>query len=367
MGDVRQPAAAAKKEAYTNRESLSFNSKVVKEVNDLTLMRFIGECGLPMCWDSRQQILHLAYLLILFSLFCGIFSLISLTVSLHVTQVGAWTTGYGKIYDVVSVNSWVGLSGIVYQSQAGQTITESYISWEDSACYNDDVENPYCDNCNSGGNTAAGLTLLATVIRLPSIMVLKARRLTYADEPLLKVLGIFSEGLAAICFAGAMFVWSEYCMKQLPHQNSVNYSHGQGFALVALAFCMSCGIVLVHVLMPTSDPDAGDSEFAYHGLLSAKRNSTKGLALDKAGKNNTTKKSRPKTRSPNREPKGNKMSRDGGDIEAGRGGSSEVDEDGAKEEKKRDKTARTKNKHAKGESKGERQVARRSEAKQSAI
>jgi hypothetical protein len=233
----------------------SLRTQAVNSINESKICQVIGRCGLPLCWVYRQQILHVGYLLTLFTSFCGIFALISLGVSQHATEVGPWSVGRGKIHGSIDVLVSVGLSGANWQSQAGTTLTDNYITWEDPACVVENRNDPYCNDCNSGGNTVAGLVLLATVTRIPSLMLLKARRLAHADEPLIKVLGIFSEGLAAICLAGAMFVWDQYCHLQLPFQPDVHYSYGSGFVLVALGFCTTVGMVVTHLLMLTVDPD----------------------------------------------------------------------------------------------------------------
>jgi hypothetical protein len=249
----RQTTRNAKQLQIDRAESL--RTQAVNSINELKICQFIGRCGLPLCWVYRQQILHVGYLLTVFTTFCGIFALISLGVSQHATEVGPWSIGRGKIHGSIDVLVSVGLSGVNWQSQAGTTLTDNYITWENPACVVENRNDPYCDDCNSGGNTVAGLVLLATVTRIPSLMLLKARRLAHADEPLIKVLGIFSEGLAAICLAGAMFVWDQYCHKQLPFQPDVNYRFGSGFVLVALGFCTTVGMAVTHLLMLTVDPD----------------------------------------------------------------------------------------------------------------
>lgn len=233
----------------------SLRTQAINSINELEICQFIGRCGLPFCWTYRQQILHLGYLLTIFSTFCAIFSLISLGISQHATQIGPWSVGQGKIQDSIDVYSSVGLSGINWESQAGTTLTNNYITWENPACVVENRKDPYCDNCNSAGNTVAGLVLLATVTRIPSLILLKARRLAHADEPLIKVLGVFSEGLASICLAGAMFVWNEYCHKQLPFQKDIDYSYGSGFILIALGFCTNVGMAITHLFMLTVDPE----------------------------------------------------------------------------------------------------------------
>lgn len=256
MGDIesgRQTTRNAKQLQIDRAESL--RTQAVNTINELKICQFIGRCGLPMCWVYRQQILHLGYLLTVFSTFCGVFALISLGVSQHATEVGPWSIGRGKIHGSIDVLVSVGLSGVNWQSQAGTTLTDNYITWEDPSCVVENRNDPYCDDCNSGGNTVAGLVLLATVTRIPSLMLLKARRLAHADEPLIKVLGIFSESLAAICLAGAMFVWDQYCHLQLPFQPDVKYTYGSGFVLIALGFCTTVGMAVTHLLMLTVDPD----------------------------------------------------------------------------------------------------------------
>lgn len=256
MGDLesgRSTTRNAKQLQIDRAESL--RTQAVNTINELKICQLIGRCGLPMCWVYRQQILHLGYLLTVFSTFCGVFALISLGVSQHATEVGPWSIGRGKIHGSIDVLVSVGLSGVNWQSQAGTTLTDNYITWEDPSCVTEKRNDPYCDDCNSGGNTVAGLVLLATVTRIPSLMLLKARRLAHADEPLIKVLGIFSESLAAICLAGAMFVWDQYCHLQLPFQPDVDYTYGSGFVLVALGFCTTVGMAITHLLMLTVDPD----------------------------------------------------------------------------------------------------------------
>lgn len=240
---------------FQRKESL--RTQAVNSINDSELCQFIGRSGLPLCWRYRQAILHLTYVLTIFSTFCGIFALVSLGVSESATQVAAWSVGRGQLHNSVEVLASVGLSGINWKSQAGTTLTNNYITWENPACVVENRNDPYCDNCNSGGNTVGGLVLLATVTRLPSLMLLKARRLAHADEPLIKVLGVFAEILASICLAGAMFVWNEYCHKQLPYQADVDYTYGSGFILIALGFCTTVGMAVVHLLMLTVDPEIG--------------------------------------------------------------------------------------------------------------
>eukprot|EP00602_Paraphysomonas_sp_CaronLab_P011167 CAMPEP_0185040986 /NCGR_PEP_ID=MMETSP1103-20130426/39736_1 /TAXON_ID=36769 /ORGANISM="Paraphysomonas bandaiensis, Strain Caron Lab Isolate" /LENGTH=237 /DNA_ID=CAMNT_0027580539 /DNA_START=526 /DNA_END=1239 /DNA_ORIENTATION=+ len=105
---------------------------------------------------------------------------------------------------------------------------------------------------------------------MPSIMLLKSRMLSHADEPLLKSLGYVSETLAAVCLASALFVWKEYCHKQLPLEDDLEYKHGQGFVLVALGFCLTFCMSIMHALMPTVDPDDHE-RFKKMGILSAER------------------------------------------------------------------------------------------------
>jgi hypothetical protein len=255
MGDIesgRKATRSSKQQPIDRAESL--RTQAVNTINELEICQLIGRCGLPLCWVYRQQILHIGYLLTVFSTFCGVFSLISLGISQHATEVGPWSIGRGQIHKSIDVLTSVGLSGVNWQSQAGTTLTDNYITWEDPACVVENRNDPYCDDCNSGGNTVAGLVLLATVTRIPSLMLLKARRLAHADEPLIKVLGIFAESLAAICLAGAMFVWDQYCHKQLPFQPDVSYSYGSGFVLIALGFCTTVGMAVTHLLMLTVDP-----------------------------------------------------------------------------------------------------------------
>ena len=45
----------------------SLRTQAVNTINELEICQFIGRCGIPLCWTYRQQILHLGYLLTIFS------------------------------------------------------------------------------------------------------------------------------------------------------------------------------------------------------------------------------------------------------------------------------------------------------------
>ena len=147
----------------------------------------------------------------------------------------------------------VGLSGIFWETLVGSSAVTSYIVWTDSAC-SDTNDNPFCDNCATGGQAAVFLVLLACTTRIPSMMLLRARMNPISDIPLIKLLGMVSEGIAAVCLSGAMFIWREYCHVQLPSQSSITYSYGSGFMMVAAGFCSTFLLFIIHTLMPTEDP-----------------------------------------------------------------------------------------------------------------
>lgn len=234
--------------------SLSFRSKSLKSINEFPLCVVIGSCGIPYFWHNRNGILYICQVATFLSMVCTIFGCLSIGVSKSLTKVGAWTTGTGDIQGSIPTTTWVGLSGAVWRSQTGDVYTDNYVLWEDSNCFADTGSDPYCDNCNSAGNSAVGLVLLAAVTRIPSILLLQSRMLERADEPLFKTLGIISESLAFCCFAGATFVWREYCHKQLPFQNDMDYGFGGGFILVGLGMALTCCIAITHAAMPCVAP-----------------------------------------------------------------------------------------------------------------
>lgn len=147
----------------------------------------------------------------------------------------------------------MGLSGSFWETIVGSGTVKSYIRWTDAAC-SDSPESPHCDNCDTGGKAAVFLVLMSCTTRLPSMMLLKARMNPISDIPLIKFLGMVCDGLAAMSLCGAMFIWREYCHVQLPSQSSTTYSYGAGFYMLALGFCMTLLLFVVHVLMPTEDP-----------------------------------------------------------------------------------------------------------------
>lgn len=234
--------------------SLSFRSKSIKSINELPCCVFMGRCGFSYFWNNRNGILYICQVATFISIVCTIFGCLSIGVSQNLTKTGAWTTGTGDIQGSIPTTTWIGLSGAVWRSQTGDTWTDNYILWEDNQCYADLDSDPYCDNCNSAGNSAVGLVLLAAVTRIPSVLLLQARMLEKADEPLFKTLGIFSETLAFCCFAGATFVWREYCHKQLPFQEDMDYKFGGGFILVGLGLAITCCIAITHAAMPCEEP-----------------------------------------------------------------------------------------------------------------
>jgi hypothetical protein len=236
----------------------SFRYRVVTGINDWCCCTIIGQCGLPCLWDSRKSLLHLCYVFTLFSAFCSIFACISIRASQNSTIIASWTSASGSIVGV-DTYMWVGLSGSVWET----TTSTSYILWEDTACTNnqDSTSNEYCNNCNSGGNTAVGLMLLAVVTRFPSIILLKSRMENANDLPLIKIFGIFSEVLAAFAQAAALFVWREYCHKNLPYQSDLDYTAGTGFILAALGLAITFCLAIVHLLIPTLDPKDKRSVF----------------------------------------------------------------------------------------------------------
>ena len=134
----------------------------------------------------------------------------------------------------------------------GATTVKAYIDWTDEAC-SDTPDNPYCDNCDTGGQASVFLVLLSCATRLPSIMLLNARMNPISDIPLIKFLGMVSEGMAAMCLSGAMFIWREYCHVQLP-KGSMTYGYGSGFYLLSAGFCVTFLLFFIHLLMPTEDP-----------------------------------------------------------------------------------------------------------------
>ena len=235
--------------------SLSFRSKSLKSINEFPLCAFMGRCGIPYFWYNRNGILYICQVATFLSIVCTIFACLSIGVSDKLTKVGAWSTGTGEIQGSIPTTAWVGLSGAVWRSQTGDTWTDNYVLWEDNECYADYDSEPYCDNCNSAGNSAVGLVLLAAVTRVPSLLLLQARMLERADEPLFKFLGFISETLAFCCFAGATFVWREYCHKQLPFNHDMNYRFGGGFILVGLGLALTCCIAITHAAMPCETPD----------------------------------------------------------------------------------------------------------------
>lgn len=224
------------------------------------MIKVIGQCGIPCLWTSRRSLLHLCYLFTFFSTFCTIFGIISIRSDEASSVIGSWTSGSGTLGGTVAANLWVGLSGSVWETPTGT----SYILWEDIACTTDKNidDTAYCSNCNSGGNTAAGLVLLAVITRIPSIVLLKARMENSKDLPLIKILGILSEGLAALAQAGALFVWREYCHKNLPNQTELNLTAGTGFILVALGLAITVCLGAVHSAIPTLNPEDRDSVFS---------------------------------------------------------------------------------------------------------
>jgi hypothetical protein len=234
--------------------SLSFRSKSLKSINAFPLCVFVGRCGVPYFWHNRNGILYICQVATFLSMVCTIFGCLSIGVSQSLTKVGAWTTGTGDIQGSIPTTTWVGLSGAVWRSQTGDVFTDNYVLWEDTNCFADTGSQPYCDNCNSAGNSAVGLVLLAAVTRIPSILLLQSRMLEKADEPLFKTLGFISESLAFCCFAGATFVWREYCHKQLPFQNDMDYGFGGGFILVGLGMALTCCIAITHAAMPCEAP-----------------------------------------------------------------------------------------------------------------
>lgn len=147
----------------------------------------------------------------------------------------------------------VGVSGSLWETLVGSNVITSYIRWTNAACSDSD-ENPFCTNCETGGKTVVFLVLLSCSTRIPSMMLLKARMNPISDIPLIKFLGMVSEGLAAVSLSGAMFIWREYCHVQLPAEGNMVYSYGSGFYLLALGFCMTAILFVVHTLMPTEDP-----------------------------------------------------------------------------------------------------------------
>lgn len=240
---------------YTGFKGTSFRSKAMTGLNKTSLCIVVGQIGIPIFWDYRESILSLCYLFTLFSSFCTVFACISLRHDRLTTVHAAWSIGSGSTSSAVDTNAWIGLSGAVWERQQGSTVQEDYILWVDSDCISANDQDPYCDNCHSAGNTAVGLVLLAAVTRIPSIMLLKARMVSISDTPVIKSLGFFSELLAAISLAGALFVWREYCHKQLPWFDDLDYKYGGGFILVGLGLALTTGLAVIHLLMPTVDPD----------------------------------------------------------------------------------------------------------------
>jgi hypothetical protein len=147
----------------------------------------------------------------------------------------------------------VGLSGSVWETMVGAQAITSYIRWTDESC-SDSSDNPYCDNCDTGGKAAVFLVLVSCTTRIPSMMLLKARMNPISDIPLIKFLGMMCESLAAVSLSGAMFIWREYCHVQLPSPNILTYSYGSGFYMLTLGFCLTSILFVVHTLMPTEDP-----------------------------------------------------------------------------------------------------------------
>jgi hypothetical protein len=248
--------------AATNRNDMSFRSRTVHDINDLPCLKFIGRCGFSGCWDSRRSILHFSYLMTFFSTFCCIFSLISLNKNNTPTQQGCWTYGTSDTSLL-----YFGISGYFAMVTTGQYTVRSYIDYAEGEC---DQNSEYCSSCDSAGHTIVFCVFLACATRISSIMLLKARMNPISDIAVIKVLGIFSESLSALCLAGACFVWQEYCKKKLPLTGLV-YSDGPGIILCAFALALTCLLVIVHVMLPTIDPNIADP-----GCCSSKRKEAKG-------------------------------------------------------------------------------------------
>ena len=60
------------------------------------------------------------------------------------------------MYCIVLYMCRVGLSGIFWETLVGSSAMTSYIVWTDSAC-SDTNDNPFCDNCATGGQAAVFL------------------------------------------------------------------------------------------------------------------------------------------------------------------------------------------------------------------
>lgn len=250
------------KSKHTPRELMSFRTRAVHDVNDTALFRCIGRCGFSGCWDSRRSILHFSYMLTFFSTFCCIFSLISLDKNNTPTQNGCWTYGTST-----SSLLYFGISGYYAEVTTGEYTVESYIDYAESEC---DQDSEYCSSCDEAGHTVVFCVFLACATRVSSIMLLKARMNPLSDIAVIKVFGIFSESIAAMCLAGACFVWQEYCQKKLP-LTGLEYSDGPGLILCAFALTLTMFLVLVHAMIPTIDPSQAED-----GCCSSKRKEPKG-------------------------------------------------------------------------------------------
>jgi len=189
-------------------------------------------------------------MLTFFSAFCSIFSLISLDKNNTPTAQGCWTYGTSDTSLL-----YFGISGFYARVTTGQFTVASYIDYATTDC---DQNSSYCSSCDTAGGTICFLVFLACATRISSVMLLKARMNPLSDIAVIKSLGIFSEALAAMCLAGALFVWQQYCHNKLPLNNLV-YSAGPGGILCALALGITIVLVIVHVMIPTINPrDAED-------------------------------------------------------------------------------------------------------------
>lgn len=228
----------------------------------------LGRCGLPCAYDHRKYLLNLCYIFTFFSTFCSIFAVISIRHDITTTQVGPWSSAHGFIGGAIERYLWAGLSGSVWAVGAlDGTTTTNYVVWDSEDCSSTGT---YCDNCHSAGNTAIGLVLLAAVTRVPSVMLLRARMENVSDLPIIKSLGIFSEILAAISYAGSLFVWRNYCHLNMPFQHDLEYKYGSGFILVGLGLAITMSLAAAHILIPTYDPDDA-SHYGTKGCCQGKR------------------------------------------------------------------------------------------------